>query len=86
MTDEWVRPEINDDDYALPLRRDPEVERLRAVIAQAVAELDAEHRDADEAVRGRHGGCVICFPSDGSWPCVTRMVADDLRKAGEVAG
>lgn len=84
VADEWVRPEIRDGDYALPLRRDPEIERLRAVIGQAVAELDAEHRPTwasptAEAAGKEPVGCVICFPADGSWPCVSRMVADDLR-------
>ena len=51
---------------------------LRATVRQAVAELDAEHRP-DPEVPGPGGGCVICWPKDGTWPCLARMVADDLR-------
>lgn len=60
---------------------------LRAAVAQAIADLDAEHRQC-----GGYGpkqvreSCVICQPKDGGWPCVTRQVADDLRAAlGELA-
>lgn len=49
-------------------------------IAQAVAELDAEHFPDTTSWRGK-GGCVICWPKDGGWPCTTRMIADDLRRA-----
>lgn len=54
------------------------------IIAKAVAELDAEHQPqwySDNAkAQGKEPiGCTICFPRDGSWPCVSRMVADDLR-------
>lgn len=34
----------------------------------------AEHFE-DPEVRG----CRICWPRDGSWPCVAQTVADDLR-------
>lgn len=55
-----------------------------AVVRQAVAELDAEHSPSwASAVAQKAGkepiGCIICYPSDGSWPCVSRMIADDLR-------
>lgn len=52
---------------------------LADVVAQAVAALDAEHRP-DPELKGR-GGCVMCWPKDGSWPCLTRMIADELRPA-----
>lgn len=61
-----------------------ELERLRAdsvprsALVAVLAELDAEHR-AEPYDVGRRDGCVICWPKDGSWPCVTRMVADELR-------
>lgn len=45
--------------------KDDEIERLRDGIAQALIELDAEH------------WCLMC--EDGSGPCATRLVADDLR-------
>lgn len=66
--------------------------RLRALsraIEAAVAELDSEHRPYDPRTNtavspGLHRtdaklGCVICWPSDGFWPCPTRMLADELR-------
>lgn len=55
---------------------------LADAVRQAVAELDAEHRPMDQ--RRRNGdpiGCVICWPRDGSWPCVSHMITDDLRTA-----
>lgn len=51
---------------------------LRPAVAQAIAELDAEHY-AEEEDGGTN--CVVCW--DGSWPCVVRQVADDLRAALE---
>lgn len=48
-------------------------------LARLIAELDAEHRP--DPASGP--GCRICWPKDGGWPCVTRLVADELR---EVAG
>lgn len=49
----------------------------QVAIAEAVAELDANHR-MDGATRPM---CVMCGTADGSWPCASRMVADDLRAA-----
>ena len=59
---------------------------LLRVIEDAVTELDAEHApmwSSDEMkARGKEPiGCHICFPGDGSWPCTSRMIADDLRAA-----
>lgn len=58
-------------------------------IRGAVAELDAEHRPQWVSEHGkgyttvpRPGfdpvGCVMCFPHDGSWPCTTALITDDL--------
>lgn len=58
-----------------------EVSRLHAVIAKAVADLDAEHSPLPADQCGPRGGCVTCWPKDGSCPCTTRMVADELREA-----
>ena len=60
---------------------------LRARIDQAVSDLDAEHRpewDSDEMkARGEDPfGCAVCWPTDGSWPCVASIVADDIRNDG----
>lgn len=57
-----------------------ERDRLKTIIAQAVSELDAEH--GPEGNPGKEPwGCRICFPGDGDWPCVSKMIADDLRAA-----
>lgn len=60
-------------------------------IRKAVAGLDAEHQPMwsapgpgytlDPQEGKEPAGCCCCFPGDGSWPCVSRMVADDLRRA-----
>jgi len=45
-----------------------------ARIEAAAIEIEATHRpDADGRL------CEMCGAADGSWPCVTRTVADDLR-------
>ena len=55
-----------------------ENERLRAAIIAEVAEIRGSHYpDAD--AYGRM--CRICGASDGGWPCVARMAADDLEAA-----
>ncbi len=51
-----------------------------AALESAIAELDAEHRP-DPELRG--DGCVMCWPKDGSWPCVTRQIVDELRDVVE---
>ena len=53
-----------------------EIERLRAVIADARDELDAGHRRIEDV-----NGCTMCWPHDGSWPCTSKTIADDLRNA-----
>ena len=50
---------------------------LRPAVAQAIADLDAEHYPDNYSRRV----CVLCYPKCGGWPCVTRQVADDLRAA-----
>jgi hypothetical protein len=59
-------------------------------LKQAVLELDDEHRP-QWVNKDAYGytteprddldpvGCVICFPHDGSWPCVSALIARDLR-------
>lgn len=47
----------------------------RSALVAVLAELDAEHYPEPD----RPWGCVICWPKDGSWPCVTRLAADELR-------
>jgi hypothetical protein len=54
-------------------------DRLRSAVVQAINELENEHR-ADDRLQGR-GGCVICWPRDGRWPCTSRMIATDLQIA-----
>lgn len=58
---------------------------LLDVVKQAVTELDEEHKPMWMSEKAEHTGkdpigCYICFPHDGSWPCTTRMIADDLRE------
>lgn len=38
--------------------------------------IDAEHTKAHDV-----DGCVMCWPSDGGWPCVTRMETDEALDA-----
>lgn len=56
-----------------------ERDRLRAAIIEAVQEL-SDHQPDPSA---NNGWCVICSTADGSWPCLSKMVADDLAKALE---
>lgn len=53
---------------------DPKVTRSR--IHAALLAIDAEHVKASDV-----DGCVMCWPSDGKWPCVTRMEVDDALDA-----
>lgn len=48
---------------------------LRRIHA-ALLTIDAEHVKAHDVP-----GCVFCWPSDGSWPCVTRMETDTALEA-----
>jgi hypothetical protein len=62
-----------------------EVRYLRGLIRQAVTELDAVHRpmwltERAEAEGRPPLGCEMCYPGDGSWPCNSAMVANDLRE------
>jgi hypothetical protein len=64
---------------------------ITATIIEAITELDAAHRplssDPLDTAEGRVPiGCVTCWPGEGKWPCVSRMVADDLRAALAKAG
>lgn len=62
--------------------------KLRATMAKVVEELDAAHVPmwiastggfTRESVEGKQPvGCMECYPQDGSWPCISRMLADDL--------
>lgn len=70
----------------------PSVERPSATDAdlhiaadKAADELIALHQPtwatpAAQARGTKPTGCGICFPHDGSWPCLSRMAADDLRR------
>jgi len=56
----------------------------KAAVTQAVRELDEEHAPTWVSDLAKDAGkdpigCRMCFPSDGSWPCITRMIANDLR-------
>ncbi len=58
------------------IERDAEIERLRAAVDVVLAEVGNHHRPNSD---GR--GCWWCGPGDGSWPCVHRMVLDELKEA-----
>ena len=52
------------------------IDELEKTVVEAIAELRAEHFGATVDTSPR--GCVVCYPADSSWPCVSRMIADDL--------
>jgi hypothetical protein len=59
---------------------------LRVAVARAVNELTIEHSPIWSTADAREAGndpigCTMCWPRDGHWPCMTRMVADDLQIA-----
>jgi hypothetical protein len=59
---------------------------LRCAVAVAIADLELEHEPIWSNDRARKRGkdpigCSICWPRDGSWPCISRMIADDLTRA-----
>lgn len=49
-------------------------------IRTAIRELDGAHYPTTYG-DGRPELCATCGAADGSWPCVSRQVADDLRRA-----
>lgn len=58
------------------------IETLETAIQVAVREIRDEHRPMPGIAPGmRPRGCLLCWPSDSSWPCVTELVADDLTNA-----
>ncbi len=71
------------------------VEATRAVLGQleaaeaALRAIGDTHQpmwasDEAEAAGKEPIGCSLCYPSDGRWPCSTRMEADDaLRRHDE---
>lgn len=63
-----------------------EMRRIRAIVTNAINELDAEHTPAWAGEQAQASGkepigCAMCWPHDGSWPCSSRLIADDLRTA-----
>lgn len=57
---------------------------LDAIDAQ-VAELLAEHQpmwvsDEAKAAGKEPWVCLICGTADGSWPCISRLIADDMHR------
>lgn len=55
-----------------------ERDELRALAVSAMSEIDEEHRP-DTLTTTPRGACVICWPKDGSWPCVSNLAMSDLR-------
>lgn len=50
------------------------------VIREAIRELDGSHYPISHD-DGRPELCAVCGAADAPWPCLARMVADDLRRA-----
>lgn len=65
--------------------------KVRDAVVQAIRELDDEHyptwaSDKAKADGKEPIGCSMCWPKDGSWPCVSRLIATDLLHALTDAG
>ena len=58
-------------------RLQTEIERLRAAIDSLLHDIDGDHTKASDIPTW----CRTCGPTDGSWPCVHRMVLDELKEA-----
>ena len=59
---------------------------LKGAVEQAIRELRADHYpiwSSVEAVKADKDpiGCGMCFPHDGSWPCTSSLIADELAAA-----
>lgn len=67
---------VADDQHAKFMAQLLENQRLVEALMDAKQALDAEHRPEPD---GRC--CVVCGPQDGSWPCVSRLIADELDAA-----
>lgn len=57
--------------------------RLREAMQEAATELRAVHYPEWSSAKAKADGkdpigCATCGGADGSWPCTSRMVADDL--------
>lgn len=61
------------------------VKRLITAVGDAITDLRDEHRPMrydDKPVTDENAvGCAACYPGDSSWPCASRMVADELLEA-----
>lgn len=63
-----------------------ERDSLRVAINRSVIGLRTQHKpmwrsDTARENGARADGCRGCFPQDGSWPCVSAMIADELDEA-----
>lgn len=62
------------------------IEKTTDALVAVLAELDAEHRP-DPPWCGEPTRCAVCKAGgQGSWPCVTRQIADELRTIVEKEG
>lgn len=57
--------------------RDALAARLDKIHAEVDA-LDAEHVSTTMIDGPGSRGCCVCYPGDGSWPCVSRMAIDAI--------
>lgn len=63
-----------------------EIERLRNAIDSVLINIDSDHQPEWSSAEVKAAGkrpwcCQWCGPQDGSWPCVHRMVLDELKEA-----
>ena len=63
-----------------------EIEQLRNAIDSVLINIDSDHQPAWAGAEAKAAGkrpwcCQWCGPQDGSWPCVHRMVLDELKEA-----
>jgi hypothetical protein len=64
-------------------RAEAEVRQLRQAVMEAATELGLAHEPEWASPAAKEKGlnpvwCAICGAADGSWPCTSRMVLDDL--------
>lgn len=62
------------------------IEEFFQVLDRELLELESEHRPQwstpEAKALGKDPiGCMICWPSDGSWPCISKMCVEEIRKA-----
>ena len=67
-------------------RAEAEARQLREAVMEAATELGLTHEPEWASPAAKEKGlnpvwCAICGSADGSWPCTSQMVLDDLLAA-----